>query len=76
MLFPMKSLRQIGSGMFSACAGRGRPGCAEKRFLINLNRNFWIGLGAENLTDERYQESSTLNPAPGRLWYVEAGARL
>jgi len=41
-----------------------------------LNRNFWIGLCAENLTDERYQESSTLNPAPGRLWYVEAGARL
>jgi hypothetical protein len=31
----MTSLRQTGSVMFSARAGRGRPGSAEKRFLIN-----------------------------------------
>lgn len=35
MLFPMSLLLQTGSGMFLALAGRGRPGCAEKRFLIN-----------------------------------------
>ena len=38
MLFPMGSLRQTGSGLFSARAGRCRPGAAEKRFLINLKR--------------------------------------
>ncbi|MFZ4397117.1 MAG: hypothetical protein ACOYOU_15995 [Kiritimatiellia bacterium] len=32
---PMSSLRQIGVGMISTRAGRGRPGSAEKRFLIN-----------------------------------------
>jgi hypothetical protein len=32
----MNSLLQNGSGMISAYAGRGRPGGAEKRFLINL----------------------------------------
>jgi hypothetical protein len=34
----MNSLRQTGSGMFSAHSGRGRPGCAEKRFLITEGR--------------------------------------
>ena len=33
-------------------------------------------LFGQNLTDERYQEASTLNPAPGRLWYFEAGMLL
>jgi outer membrane receptor protein involved in Fe transport len=36
----------------------------------------WAGVGVQNLTDERYQESSAVNPAPGRLWYVEAGVKL
>ena len=31
----MPSLLQTGFGMFSARAGRGRTGCAEKRILIN-----------------------------------------
>jgi hypothetical protein len=31
---PMTSLLQTGFGMFSARAGRGRTGCAEKRILI------------------------------------------
>jgi len=31
----MTSLLQTGYGMISAYAGRGRPGGAEKRFLIN-----------------------------------------
>jgi outer membrane receptor protein involved in Fe transport len=34
---------------------------------------WWVGAGARNLLDRDYQESSTLNPAPGRLWHVEAG---
>jgi len=31
----MRSLLQTGFGMFSARAGRGRPGSADKRFFIN-----------------------------------------
>jgi arabinofuranosyltransferase len=31
----MTSLLQTGSGMFSARAGRSRPGCVQKRFLVN-----------------------------------------
>jgi hypothetical protein len=34
-LHTMNSTLKTGSGMFSACAGRGRPWCAEKRFLVN-----------------------------------------
>jgi len=36
----------------------------------------WVAVAAQNLADTTYQESSTLDPAPGRLWYVEAGLRL
>lgn len=36
----------------------------------------WIGAGAQNLFDETYQESSSLNPAPGILWSLELGARM
>jgi hypothetical protein len=35
MLLPMASLLQTGSGMISTRADRGRPGSADKRFLIN-----------------------------------------
>jgi hypothetical protein len=35
MLSPMTSLIKTGSGMFAARAGRGRPGCDEKRLFIN-----------------------------------------
>lgn len=35
----------------------------------------WIGGGAQNLTDTKYQEASTLDPAPRRLWQLEAGVR-
>ena len=35
----------------------------------------WTALSVQNLTDATYQESSTLDPAPGRLWYAEAGVR-
>jgi hypothetical protein len=34
----MRSLLKIGSGMILARTGRCRPGCDEKRFLIN----YWI----------------------------------
>jgi hypothetical protein len=34
-LLHLTSLLQTGFGMFSARAGYGRPGCAERRFLIN-----------------------------------------
>jgi outer membrane cobalamin receptor len=41
-----------------------------------LRNGFWLGAGVQNLADTRYQESDVLNPAPGRLWYIEAGVRL
>jgi hypothetical protein len=37
ILSSMPSLLQTRFGMFSARADRGRPGAAEKRFLINQN---------------------------------------
>ncbi len=46
----MQSLRQPGSGMISARVGRGRPGGAEKRFLINRMIVLFIG-GTGNISE-------------------------
>jgi iron complex outermembrane receptor protein len=35
----------------------------------------WAGLTIENATDERYREWPLINPAPGRLYALELGAR-
>jgi len=35
----------------------------------------WAGLAVENATDERYREWSLIDPAPGRLYAFELGAR-
>lgn len=35
----------------------------------------WLAFGVQNAANTRYRESSTLNPAPARLWSLEAGIR-
>lgn len=35
----------------------------------------WIALSAQNVMNTTYREASTLDPAPGRLLYVETGVR-
>lgn len=42
---------------------------------VTWRERIWVGAGAQNLTDAEYQEASTLNPAPRRLWQAEAGVR-
>jgi outer membrane receptor protein involved in Fe transport len=70
----------VGSrGYVDGASGRWRPLAAYWRTDACLKATWpsglHAGIGAQNLTDQTYQEASTLNPAPGRLWYVEAGMR-
>ena len=44
--------------------------------LRDIDKKETITLSVQNATDETYQEWELINPAPGRLVAVEAGANV
>jgi iron complex outermembrane receptor protein len=45
-------------------------------FLKAAHRSgIWVALAAQNVMNTTYREASTVDPAPGRLWYVETGVQ-
>lgn len=47
--------------------------CGNVSLALNYRDVTWISIAVRNITDETYQEWELINPAPGRMFFLEVG---